>query len=89
MDIYVGNINYKTTEEDLRSLFEQYGMVASTTIPVDRNSGHPRGFGFVSMQDPGEAEAAIEALDRMEWMGKRLRVNKAFPRRPQRNIEKP
>ena len=82
MDIYVGNIPYQATEEDLRTLFDAYGTVNSVTLPTDKRTDRPRGFGFVSMPDPGEAKAAMDALDGQEWMEHVLKVREAFPRRP-------
>ena len=82
MDIYVGNIHSQATEKELRSLFEEHGRVSSVALREDRRAGNPRGFAFVSMPDLAEAEAAIEALDGLEWMGRELRISKAFPRRP-------
>lgn len=80
MSIYVGNISYEVTEEDLRSVFSEYGSVRRVTIPTDRETGRPRGFAFVEMKEDSEEEAAIEALDGAEWMSRELKVNKARPR---------
>ena len=66
MDIYVGNIQYQATEEDLRALFEAHGQVDSVNMPIDRYRERPRGHAFVSMPDPGEAKAAMDALDGQE-----------------------
>jgi RNA recognition motif-containing protein len=80
MSIYVGNLSYKVTEDDLTTVFTEYGTVKRIQLPVDRETGRPRGFGFVEMSTDAEEEAAIEALDGAEWMGRDLRVNKAKPR---------
>ncbi len=75
--IYVGNINFATTEEQLSDLFTQYGTVLSADIVTDRYSGRSRGFGFVEMEDESAADAAITALDGKEYDGRALRVNEA------------
>jgi len=75
--VYVGNMNYATTENALRDLFTQYGEVASVNIIVDRYTGKAKGFGFVEMNTEEEARAAIEALNGFEFMGRQLRVNEA------------
>lgn len=80
MSIYVGNLPYQVTQEDVSSIFAEYGTVKRVQLPTDRETGRPRGFGFVEMSTDAEEEAAIEALDGAEWMGRDLRVNKAKPR---------
>ncbi|MCP4658155.1 MAG: RNA-binding protein [bacterium] len=75
--IYVGNLSFKTTEEELRALFEQYGTVHSVNVITDRETGRPRGFGFVEMDG---ADAAIAALDQQDFGGRNLKVNEARPR---------
>lgn len=80
MSIYVGNIPYKVTEEDLSGVFADYGTVKRVYLPTDRESGRMRGFGFVEMANEAEEDKAIETLDGAEWMGRELRVNKARPR---------
>lgn len=75
--VYVGNMNYATTENGLRDLFTQYGEVVSVNIIVDRYTGKAKGFGFVEMNTEEEARAAIEALNGFEFMGRQLRVNEA------------
>lgn len=80
MSVYVGNLSYKVTEDDLSSVFADYGTVKRVQIPIDRETGRPRGFGFVEMSSDAEEDPAIEALDGAEWMGRSLRVNKAKPR---------
>ncbi len=80
MSIYVGNLSYEVTQEDLSEVFAEYGSVKRVQLPTDRESGRPRGFGFVEMSTEEEETAAIEALDGAEWMGRDIRVNKAKPR---------
>ncbi|GAX43170.1 RNA-binding region RNP-1 [Tolypothrix sp. NIES-4075] len=80
MSIYVGNLSYQVTEEDLKLAFAEYGTVNRVQLPTDRETGRPRGFGFVEMETDAQETAAIEALDGAEWMGRDLKVNKAKPR---------
>jgi RNA recognition motif-containing protein len=80
MSIYVGNLSYEVTEENLNAVFQEYGTVKRIQLPTDRETGRPRGFGFVEMSSEAEETAAIDALDGAEWMGRDLRVNKAKPR---------
>ena len=80
MSIYVGNLSYQVTQEDLSSVFAEYGTVKRVQLPTDRETGRPRGFGFVEMETEDAETAAIEALDGAEWMGRSLKVNKAKPR---------
>ena len=80
MSIYVGNLSYEVTQEDLNAVFAEYGSVKRVQIPTDRETGRIRGFGFVEMGTEAEENAAIEALDGAEWMGRALKVNKAKPR---------
>jgi RNA recognition motif-containing protein len=75
--VYVGNMNYGTTETSLRTLFSQYGEVSSVNIIMDRVTGRAKGFGFVEMPDDSAAHAAIEALDGQEFEGRQIRVNEA------------
>lgn len=86
MNIYVGNLSYQMTDEELQELFEQFGAVTRVNIIKDRETGRSKGFGFVEMEDEAAGEKAIEALDGEESGGRNLRVNKARPRedRPQR-----
>lgn len=84
MTIYVGNLSYDATEEDLRMVFADYGGVKRVSLPTDRESGRIRGFAFVDMNEEAEEESAIESLDGAEWMGRQLRVNKAKPREDNR-----
>ncbi|MBZ5532015.1 MAG: RNA-binding protein [Acidobacteriia bacterium] len=80
MKIFVGNFSFSTTESDLRSLFEPYGNIESASVVTDRQTGRSRGFGFVEMNDKGEAEKAIAALNGKEVGGRTLNVNEARPK---------
>lgn len=80
MTIYVGNLSYDVTEGDLREVFTEYGSVKEVQIPVDRETGKKRGFGFVEMTTDDEETKAINELDGAEWMSRVLKVNKARPR---------
>jgi cold-inducible RNA-binding protein len=82
MNIYVGNIAFKATADDLRQLFEQYGTVKNVTVITDRETGRSRGFGFVEMSNASEAKTAIEALHGTDLLGRPLTVNEARPREP-------
>jgi RNA recognition motif-containing protein len=75
--IYVGNINFQTTEETLRGVFEEHGEVGEVAVITDRDTGRPRGFAFVTMPDDGAARNAIEALNGKELEGRTLNVNEA------------
>jgi cold-inducible RNA-binding protein len=75
--IYVGNIPFSATEDQLRDLFSQHGQVNSVSVVMDRDTGRPRGFAFVEMED---GTAAIQALDGQPWEGRNLRVNVARER---------
>ena len=79
--IYVGNLPWAATEEQVQDLFAEYGKVLSVKLVSDRETGRARGFGFVEMED-GEAQAAIEALYNYSFGGRTLRVNEAKPRAP-------
>ena len=78
--MYVGNLSYDATDGDLRELFEPHGTVTDVFIVKDRESGRPRGFAFVSMETPEEMNAAIEALNGEEFLGRALTINEARPR---------
>jgi cold-inducible RNA-binding protein len=80
MNIFVGNLEYSATEEDVRQLFEQYGVVDTVRIMTDRETGRPRGFGFVEMEDDQAAQAAIAGLNGTSLGGRALSVNEARPR---------
>ena len=76
-NIYVGNLPYATTEDELTQLFSQYGQVARASVITDRDTGRSRGFGFVEMENEGEGRAAIEALHGQSFEGRALTVNEA------------
>lgn len=80
MSIYVGNLSYNVTEEDLQTVFSEYGDVKRVYLPVDRETKRSRGFGFVEMGSENEEQKAIETLDGAEWLGRQMKVNKAKPR---------
>lgn len=80
MSVYVGNLSYDVTREDLEQVFQEYGTVSRVSLPMDRETGRPRGFAFVDMSAETEESAVIEALDGAEWMGREMKVNKAKPR---------
>ncbi|NET01661.1 MAG: RNA-binding protein [Sphaerospermopsis sp. SIO1G2] len=82
MSVYIGNLSYQVTQEDLTQVFAEYGTVKRVQIPTDRETGRVRGFAFVEMNSEEEEAAAIEALDGAEWMGRDLKVNKAKPKEP-------
>jgi RNA recognition motif-containing protein len=84
MSIYVGNLSFQATQEDITEVFSEYGTVKRVQIPTDRETGRVRGFAFVEMETEAEESAAIEALDGAEWMGRDLKVNKAKPREERR-----
>jgi RNA recognition motif-containing protein len=73
--VYVGNISFKTTENDLQTLFSDFGTVKSVKIVTDRDTGRSRGFGFVEMEDENQANSAVESLDGKENNGRTLKVN--------------
>jgi len=79
--IYLGNLPFSATEDDVRNMFAAHGEVTSVKLIEDRETGRPRGFGFVEMEDEG-ALAAIEALDGTDMGGRTLKVNEAKPRAP-------
>lgn len=80
MKIYVGNLSFNTSESQLRTLFEAHGEVASASLVMDRETGRPRGFGFVEMNDDAAAKAAMAALNGKNVDGRDLTVNEAKPR---------
>ncbi|MCA9273186.1 MAG: RNA-binding protein [Phycisphaerales bacterium] len=80
--LYVGNLSYQTSENELREIFSQHGEVVSATLVMDRETGRPRGFGFVEFADASSAKAAIEALNGANVGGRDLTVNEARPREP-------
>ncbi len=84
MKIYVGNLNFRSTEDEIRTLFGEYGQVDDVALITDRDTGRPRGFGFVEMPEDGTARKAIEELNGKEVDGRALTVNEARPREPRR-----
>lgn len=80
MNLYVGNLSYQLHEDQLRKAFEAYGEVSSVRLMTDRETGRPRGFGFVQMADKEGGQAAIDALNGYELEGRRIVVNEARPK---------
>lgn len=80
MNLYVGNLPYRITEDQLRSAFEEYGQVSSCTIIKDKVTGQSKGFGFLEMPERTEAEAAINNLNGRDLLGRKINVNEARPR---------
>ena len=80
MDIYVGNLSYKSTDDDLRGLFAEYGEVTSARVVTDRETGRSKGFGFVEMPNAEEAQKAIDAINGNDFQGRKLRVNESHPK---------
>ena len=79
-NIFVGNMSFQTTEDDIRALFQSYGEITRINIPTDRDTGRARGFAFVEMASAAEAAGAIAALNGKELDGRQLRVNEAQPK---------
>ncbi len=79
MNIYVGNLSYEATDSTLREAFESFGEVTSAKVIKDKYTGQSRGFGFVEMPAPSQAQAAIKSLNGKELMGKQISVNEARP----------
>lgn len=79
--IYVGNLPFTATEDEVRTLFADHGTLESVNLITDRETGRPRGFGFVEMANDEEARKAIEELDGQDMDGRPLRINEARPRR--------
>ncbi|MDJ0904016.1 MAG: RNA-binding protein [Xenococcus sp. MO_188.B8] len=77
MSIFVGNLSYEVREQDLKEVFAEYGSVRQVKLITDRETGRMRGFGFVRLETLTQEEAAIAALNGVEWMGRSLKVNKA------------
>lgn len=86
MNIYIGNLAYSITEDDLRQAFSEYGEVSSVNLITDKFSGQSKGFGFIEMPDNSQADAAIKGLNGKLLNGRAVKVNQAKPRgdRPQR-----
>ncbi len=80
MNLYVGNLPYRITEDQLKSTFEEFGEVSSCTIIKDKVTGQSKGFGFLEMPEHGDAEKAIENLNGRDLMGRKINVNEARPR---------
>ncbi len=80
MSIYVGNLSFDVTEQDLNTAFAEYGTIKKVSLPTDRETGRKRGFAFVEMSSDAEEAKAIDELEGAEWMGRTLKVNKAKPR---------
>ena len=80
MTIYIGNLSFQATEDDIRDVFIEYGEVSRITLPIDRETGKRRGFAFINMVKDEEEDLAIAELDGAEWLGRELRVNKAKPK---------
>ncbi|MFM7875872.1 MAG: RNA-binding protein [Microcystis sp. Msp_OC_L_20101000_S702] len=80
MSIFVGNLSYDISQDDLTDVFKEYGNVQRVHIPVDKETGRKRGFAFVEMESKAQEAAAIEALDGAEWMGRSIKVNEARER---------
>ena len=80
MTIYIGNLSFQASEDDIKSVFAEYGEVTRISLPIDRETGRKRGFAFVDMADAAKEDQAITELDGAEWLGRELRVNKARPR---------
>jgi RNA recognition motif-containing protein len=80
MNIYVGNLSYDVSEQNLRQAFEAFGQVSSARIVKDKYNGQSRGFGFVEMLEQSQAQAAIKSLNGKELLGKQMSVNEARPR---------
>ena len=81
MNIYVGNLNYNISEDELKEVFEKYGEVTSAKIISDKYSGRSKGFGFIEMSNDNDADEAIENLDGVDVKGRNLKVNKARERK--------
>lgn len=85
MNIYVGNLSYQTTEDELRKAFEGYGTVSSVNIIKDKYSGESKGFGFVEMENKEEGTEAMAGLNGAEMNGRNMNVNEARPRNDNKN----
>lgn len=82
MRIYVGNLPFSASDDEIRTLFEGFGSVESVNLISDRETGRPRGFGFVEMENDDEANEAIQALNGSDLGGRTLKINEAKPREP-------
>ena len=81
MNIYVGNLDYKVTEDDLENVFSKYGSISSSSVITDKYSGRSKGFGFITMDDDEEAKKAIEELNETQLESRNIVVNEAKPRK--------
>jgi RNA recognition motif-containing protein len=81
MNIYVGNLDYKVTEDDLENLFSKFGSVSSASVITDKYSGRSKGFGFITMDNDDEAKKAIEELNETQLESRNIVVNEAKPRK--------
>lgn len=81
VQLYVGNLSYSTTDESLRSIFAEFGEVASAKVIMDRDTGRSKGFGFVEMADQSSADSAIRGLDGKDVGGRNIKVNIAKPKK--------
>ena len=88
MNIYVGQLPYNTTEEELKSMFTEYGEVASLNLITDKFSGQSKGFGFIEMPNNAEADQAIKALNKSMLKGREIKVNQAEERRKKNTFRK-
>lgn len=80
MNIYIGNLNYKVREEDLKQVFEEYGEISSVKLIKDRETGRSKGFAFVEMPNDNDARKAIEELDQAEFQGRQIVIKEARPK---------
>lgn len=80
MNIYIGNLSYKVSDNDLQEVFEEFGEVSSAKVITDRDTGRSKGFAFVEMENDEDAQTAIEELDGTELDGRTIKVNKARPK---------
>ena len=88
MNIYVGNLGYDVNESDLREVFEQYGKVMEVRLIIDKDTGKPKGFGFIEMPEKEEAQKAIAEMNEMEFKGRVIKVNEAKPKTEHRSGER-
>ena len=100
MSVYIGNLSYTVTSDELTQVFNQYGVVKRVQLPMDRETGQARGFAFVEMETDEQEDKAIEELNEAEWMGRDLRASKAKPKeattpvmtagtRPVKSVDRP
>jgi RNA recognition motif-containing protein len=82
VNIYIGNISYQTTEDEIKTLFGEHGIVDDVHLIIDRDSGRSKGFGFIEMPSAEDGKKAIEAFDGSDFGGRQIKVNEARPRPP-------